>query len=67
MERCERRTGFRGLLAGFFAELDEVIGDRDLGADVVELRLNGEEEVCLLGEWSWAILGDFELLGAHVS
>jgi hypothetical protein len=61
------RTGYRGFLSSFLAEVDEVVGDRDLSSDVAELRPNSEEEVDLLAEWSRVVLVDFEFLGAHIS
>jgi hypothetical protein len=37
MGKAQRRTSFGGLLSGFFAEVDEIVCYRDLGANVAEL------------------------------
>jgi len=66
-EGDERQTACRCSLASLFTKVDEIVGYSNLGANVAELRPDGEEEIGLLAEWSGIVLGNFEFLGAHIS
>ena len=69
MRRKEVRWGLTTCgcsLARLFTEIDEIVGNSDLGTNVTELTPNSEEEVDLLSEWSWVVFSNLHLLCAHI-